>query len=140
MGWGIIVASVWSAALTVTDLRRRRLPDALTLPAVGVVAVSVVTAGQWPALFGGAGWFLLCVVPGLVSTRWRVGGGDAKLSLSLGTVAAAVGGVTGWFLAVGGASVVTLLLSPVPTLRKERTVPHGPGMILATWIACLLTM
>ena len=40
--WGAVVltvALVWSVALTITDLRERRLPDALTLSAAAVVWV-----------------------------------------------------------------------------------------------------
>lgn len=96
-------------------------------------------------MLGGLGWFLLCMVPGLLSRRMAAGGGDAKLALSLGTVAVGTGGVYGWLLAVGAASVVTLLLGLVPVVRRKGGrhggrhggqsgdgLPHGPGMLLAT--------
>ena len=136
LGVGIVV---WAVTLAVIDLRVRRLPDLLTLPAAVVAVILAVANGVPAAVTGGLGWFLLCVVPGLLSRRLVAGGGDAKLALSLGTVAAGVGGVYGWLLAVGAASVVTLLLGLVPVVRRHEGhdahgLPHGPGMLLATGV------
>ncbi|MGO3361182.1 MAG: prepilin peptidase [Corynebacterium sp.] len=127
---GGAVVLVWALALAVWDFRHRRLPDILTLPAVPVVWAAAIVTGHGWAVLGGLGWFLVCVLPGLVSARMRVGGGDAKLALSLGAVALGTGGVAGLLLAVGGASLVTLVIAGVT--GRGGGVPHGPGMLLAT--------
>lgn len=139
--WGAVVL-VWSVALAVTDLRERRLPDPLTLPAAPVVWVWCIVDGRPWALAGALAWWALCAVPGKVSPRLRIGGGDAKLALSLGAVAAAVGGPVGWWIAVAASSGITLCLAVVPCTgqRGRRGLPHGPGMLLGTWLGVLLTM
>lgn len=138
--WGTAVcgalALVWSVALTVTDLRERRLPDRLTVPAAALVWMLCPVTGHPWALAGALGWWALCVVPGKVTRRLRTGGGDAKLALSLGGIVAAVGGLPGWWLAVAASSVLTLCL--VPVLRSPTgTLPHGPGMLGASWLAVI---
>lgn len=145
-GWA--GALVWSVALVVVDVRSLRLPDALTLPAVPVAMVLAVVTGHPWAVAGGLGWAAAGLVPGALSPRARVGGGDVKLGLSLGTVAVVAAGPAGWVGAVGGASVVTLALAlgggggrrrppgPGPG-RPVTVVPHGPGMVLATWAVVL---
>jgi leader peptidase (prepilin peptidase)/N-methyltransferase len=136
-GWvlGGAVVLAWAGALSFHDLRDRRLPDRLTLPAVVVVWAALVTVGHGWAVLGGVAWFLLCVVPGRLpgrlSVRLRAGGGDAKLGLSLGAVAAAAGGVAGLLWTVALASVVTLVFVLFPGVRSG-SLPHGPGMLVAT--------
>lgn len=133
----------WAVALTVHDLRERRLPDVLTLPAVPVVWTAAALCAHGAAVLGGVGWFLLCVLPGRWSPRLRAGGGDAKLALSLGCAATAAAGPVGLAAAVTGASVVTLLYGAVAATvtgrvagrgRRSRGagLPHGPGMLTAT--------
>ncbi|MEY8565397.1 A24 family peptidase [Corynebacteriaceae bacterium 7-707] len=132
-GWiaGGLAVLAWAVALTVQDLRHRRLPDLLTVPAVPVVWAVVLVTGHGWAVLGGVSWFLMCVLPGRLSDRLRAGGGDAKLALSLGAVAAATGGVVGLLWTVAVASVVTLLFALIPGVRND-SVPHGPGMLAAT--------
>lgn len=137
---GVTAAVVWSTALTVTDLRYGRLPDVLTVPAAALAAATAAITGCPAALAGAAGWWLLCVAPGRLSRRLRIGGGDAKLALSLGAVVTGIGGLTGWWLAVAVAPVLTLLLALAPGYRGRPTVPHGPGMLMASWLAVLFTM
>jgi len=138
----LTVALVWSVALTVTDLRERRLPDSLTLAAAAVVWLWCILDGRPWALTGALAWWALCAVPGMISPRLRIGGGDAKLSLSLGAVAAISGGPVGWWIAVAVSSVITLCLAVVPctALRGRAGLPHGPGMLTGTWFGVLLTM
>lgn len=127
----VVAVALWAGALAVHDLRSRRLPDRLTLPAVPVAWVLAVASGHPWAVLGGLGWFLLCVLPGRLTPRWRVGGGDAKLALSLGVAPAVAGGASGVLLAVAGASLVTLMFALSPRVRACG-LPHGPGMLLST--------
>ncbi|WP_297009158.1 prepilin peptidase [uncultured Corynebacterium sp.] len=137
------VALTWSVALTVTDLRERRLPDALTLPAVAVVWVWCVFHAHLWALTGALAWWVLCTLPGTLGPRLRIGGGDAKLALSLGAAAAVAGGPVGWWVAVTASSLITLLFA-VPSRRVDESrrpgLPHGPGMLVGTWLSIFLTM
>ncbi|MDN5683760.1 prepilin peptidase [Corynebacterium glyciniphilum] len=128
---GGLIVLAWAGTLTVYDIRYRRLPDWLTLPAVPVAWVVVVLLGHGWAVVGGVAWFLLCVLPGMLSVRLRAGGGDAKLALSLGAVATAAGGAVGLAATIAAASVMTLLFALLPTVRSA-ALPHGPGMLVAT--------
>ncbi|RZS43173.1 leader peptidase (prepilin peptidase)/N-methyltransferase [Herbihabitans rhizosphaerae] len=139
------LALAWLAVLlTVVDLRHRRLPDALTLPAYPVLAVLIAVAAA-----GGAGWPLVARAVAGALLFWGVhamvrrlvpgslGAGDVKLAGVLGAVL----GVLGWAalaLAAVGAAVVTLVLllaAPARVSRRWRTgVPHGPGLLAATWL------
>jgi leader peptidase (prepilin peptidase)/N-methyltransferase len=144
----IPLALSWFAALlTVTDLRHRRLPDALTLPAYPVAGALLAGAAGW-----GGGWSLaagaalgsavyLAAHGGVRLIRpGAVGAGDVKLSGSLGAVLGAAGWPT-LVLAAWLAAVCTLGLR-VAAPRRVRArwrdgVPHGPGLLAAT---CLIAL
>ncbi|MEX3503914.1 prepilin peptidase [Corynebacterium sp. LK2510] len=121
-----IVAAIWSAVLCVWDLRARRLPDALTLPA-GFIALG--WAVTHPVGWWGMAWPLIYLAIGR-----GVGGGDVKLALPLGVAVAGVtGGVVGVLVAMALASALTLVHAFVV---RERAVAHGPSMIAAAWMCC----
>ena len=133
---------LWAAALIWWDLRHRRLPDYLVLPA-GVIATAVAVALPevelarigwaltWPGLLLGCGVLI-----------GGIGGGDIKLAwpLAMGLVMVAPPGLT--LLTVLAAVALSTLLSLaaamlVVLLRRHRnaapvTVPHGPAMLAAT--------
>ncbi|WIM72391.1 hypothetical protein QP028_15065 [Corynebacterium suedekumii] len=81
-------------------------------------------------LLGGLGWAGLYLLLGV--SFGGVGGGDVKLGLSLGILAAAAGGTAAWFVAVLGASVVTVLRG---ALTRRKAVALGPSMLLSTAFA-----
>lgn len=133
LGGAAIVIIVWAGALCAVDLRHRRLPDRLTLPAAlgaGLGAVSLQPA----LLLGGLGWAGLYALVGL--REGGIGGGDVKLALSLGVVVAAAGGVPAWFGAVLGASLLTVLVGVV---TRSPSLPHGPAMIVAAAASVVLS-
>lgn len=136
---GLSAAIMWSGVLIITDFRTQRLPNILTIPAA-VLAVGwfYLDSNFW-ALCGAFAWWALCVVPGKVSHRLKIGGGDAKLAVSLGAIVTGFGGLLGWYIAVGCASVTTLVLAIHPQWREDREIPHGPGMLLGAWMSILLT-
>lgn len=128
---------VWLAALSCCDLSQRRLPNALTLPGAGVIALVAVLSGHGVhALVGAAALTAVYLVVHLAAPH-AMGAGDVKLAVG-------VGGLTGcfgpqvWFLAAVGAPVLTALVGVVAVARGVRTVPHGPSMCLATVTAILL--
>lgn len=129
----VACCAAWALALVVIDLRRRLLPDALTLPGAAVAALAAVVLGQPWAIVGGLAWALLYLAVGRLIGG--VGGGDVKLALSLGTAAALAAGAGGLAAAVIGSSVLTLTAM---ALTRRRALPHGPGMVTATVLVCLV--
>jgi leader peptidase (prepilin peptidase) / N-methyltransferase len=134
----------WLAVtLTAVDLKHRRLPNALTLPAypaiAAVVAVASTQAG-WQlarnALLGATVLGGLYLTIHLLSPN-SMGAGDVKLSGTQGAVMGAVGLPA---VAVGTAlaALLTLLLSALTPRRLREHwhtgVPHGPALLAATYV------
>ena len=110
--------------LAMIDLRHHRLPDALTLP-LGAALLLLRFHGLGAAvlsalLFGGAHLAVRRFRPALM------GGGDVKLALGLGAALPLPSLLPAAILS----SAVTLV---VAALRRSRAVPHGPGLLAATW-------
>ncbi|SFT06461.1 leader peptidase (prepilin peptidase) / N-methyltransferase [Saccharopolyspora flava] len=131
VGWGAVL-------LGACDLRVRRLPDVLTLPAYPAVAVLVgLAAAHRPgvvlgsvaglALFGGTYLLVRLVVPA------AMGGGDVKLAGALGMAVGAVS-VQSAVAVMVAAAVLTLVAA---LARRTRAVPHGPAMLLPSWLVTL---
>ena len=142
MGAGVAGACVlfWLAALTVYDIRERRLPNWLTMPAaLAIFAVAAAAGRGAPALLGAIGLAGLYLVVHLISPA-AMGAGDVKL-------AAGVGGLTGafgfdvWTLAALASPLLTAVLACVAVVRRSSsTVPHGSSMCLATLAAIALVI
>src|SRR3954468_3730133 len=144
-GWWLPVPLllIWFAVLlTATDLRHRRLPDALTLPAYPVAGALLAIAaglggGTSLAVGAGAGAVVFFAVHAAVHLLrpGALGAGDVKLSGSLGAVLGAVG----WpamVLAAVLAACCTLLLRLFAPRQVAASwwngIPHGPGMLAAS--------
>jgi leader peptidase (prepilin peptidase)/N-methyltransferase len=138
-----LVVAWLAVALTAVDLKHRRLPNALTLPAYPAIAVVVTLAATqsgWHvaqgALLGatalGGGYLLLHLL-----SPTSMGAGDVKLSGSQGAVMGAVGLPA---VAVGTAlaAILTLALSVAAPKRQRRQwqsgIPHGPALLAATYV------
>jgi leader peptidase (prepilin peptidase) / N-methyltransferase len=162
LGWlGVAAGAV--------DLRHRRLPNALTVPALPVALLLLLPVGP-AAVVRGAGGAVLAVAVHLavhLVDRRAVGAGDVKLAAPLGAVLAAVA----WPALVLGAVLAALLTTaaagagtgaaahrapervgvrvpwrpaaaragPVRGLRG-RPVPHGPSMLAATWLVTVAVL
>ncbi|MFD7654886.1 prepilin peptidase [Actinosynnema sp. NPDC059797] len=122
--------------LSAVDFRHRRLPDVVTLPAYPLVGLALWWAGAdlWRAA-AGAALFLGFHLGVRLLAPSAMGGGDVKLA---GPVGAVLASVSWWALPVGAvvASAVTLAVAAV---RRTGGAPHGPGLLVAAWLAVLST-
>ena len=130
----------WLTALSVFDIRERRLPNWLTLPgAVVVLAVAAAAGRGVPAVLGAVGLAGLYLVVHLVAPA-AMGAGDVKLAVGVGALTGAFG-YDVWVLAAIGAPLLTAIWALVALSRRaSSTVPHGPSMCIATLAASALAM
>jgi leader peptidase (prepilin peptidase)/N-methyltransferase len=131
---------VWLAALSVYDIRERRLPNWLTMPGAAVIIAAAAMHGRGgPAVLGAVVLFAVYVVVHLVSSA-AMGAGDVKLAVGIGALTGAFG-TDVWVLAAIGAPLLTAGLATVAVLRRsDPTVPHGPSMCLAAAAAGALVV
>jgi leader peptidase (prepilin peptidase) / N-methyltransferase len=127
----LLLVSTWLAvAAGAVDVLHRRLPDALTLPALVLVPMAALPLGGPAVLRALAGALVLGAVHLVVRLRapGSLGAGDVKLAAVLGGV---LGAVSWPALLLGTllASVGTVLLGLAA--RSPRGVPHGPSMLAA---------
>src|SRR5258705_6169576 len=142
MGAGVACLCVlaWFGALTVYDIRQRRLPNALTLPGAAVVlAVAMVTGRGVPALIGALALALLYLGVHLVAPA-GMGAGDVKLAIGVGALTGSLG-LDAWVLAALTAPLLTAGLACVALCRRSgSTVPHGPSMCVAATVVVALAV
>jgi leader peptidase (prepilin peptidase)/N-methyltransferase len=157
IGWrpalaGFLFFTAAGVALAMIDIDLKRLPNALTFPAYGVVLVSLVvdaaTGGHWGSLLRAVAamavlygfYFATMLLGEMVLKKKAMGFGDVKLAGLIGLVlgwlswgALAVGAFGGFFVgAVGG---VLLLVSGKGTLASK--IPYGPYMLGGALIGIL---
>lgn len=135
-----------SIALTMIDLRTLRLPNAIVLPSIIVVAVTLALAAgltqEWPAFLRAAA--AAGVLTGVYGLLWLGSGGrafgfgDVKLAVILGAITGylgwpvfLIGIAAGWFTGALVA-VVGLVAGKV---QRGKPVPFGPALIAGAWIA-----
>ena len=126
-------------ALALIDLRTWRLPDALTLPLVGL-GVAASTQGLLPtnllgALIGAATGFAVLAGIGWGYRQFRgrdgLGLGDAKLLAAAGAWL----GVESlpWLVLIAAVLGLALALVRTQPVRAETAVPFGPPLAVAFW-------
>ncbi len=140
MGAGFLVVVAWLTALSVYDIRERRLPNVLTLPgAAAILGVAAVLGRGLPALAGAAALALLYLVVHLLAPA-AMGAGDVKLAVGVGALTGAFG-VDVWALAAVAAPLLTAAWAIVAIIGRSRsTVPHGPSMSIASAAAVALAL
>jgi leader peptidase (prepilin peptidase)/N-methyltransferase len=130
------------SALSVTDVHAFRLPDALTLPLMGVGLLMAWLMGWgplwWRTVSAVAGFLLLFTVERAyhrLRGRSGLGRGDAKLFAASGAWLGAESLATVLLWACGTA-LMTVLLAAVFGHRLTRTtrLPFGPFLALGTWL------
>lgn len=144
MGAGVAGACVlvWFVALSVYDVRQRRLPNWLTLPgALMVMAVAALCGRGVAALAGAVALTVLYLVIHLVAPA-GMGAGDVKLAIGVGALTGAFG-FDAWVLSALAAPMLTTVWGVAVALRGMRTpatVPHGPAMCLTAAAAVALAV
>ena len=132
-GAGVLM---WLAALTIYDVRQRRLPNALTLPGAALLLIAALMAGRGlPALCGALALATVYLVVHLIAPT-AMGAGDVKLALGVGALTGAFG-VDAWVLAALAAPMLTAAWGIV-VVRGRGAVPHGPSMCAASLAAVAL--
>jgi leader peptidase (prepilin peptidase) / N-methyltransferase len=136
----IAVALLWMAALSVYDVRHRRLPNWLTLTGFAAIVLVAFESGRGAtALLGAAALSVGYLLVHLVSPT-AMGAGDVKLALGLGALTGCLGADV-WLLAAIGAPLLTAAIGVVARLGwSAKTVPHGPSMCAASATALGLAL
>jgi leader peptidase (prepilin peptidase)/N-methyltransferase len=131
---------LWMSALSVYDVRHRRLPNWLTLTGfVAIVLVAFESGRGAAALLGAAALSVVYLLVHLVSPT-AMGAGDVKLALGLGALTGCLGADV-WLLAAIGAPLLTAAIGVVARLGwSAKTVPHGPSMCAASATALGLAL
>ena len=132
-------------ALTVIDLRVRRLPNAIVLPSYPVVlallVLSAAIEGDWQALvralIGGAVLFGFYFLLAFIYPA-GMGFGDVKLAGIIGGVLAYLSWgtlVIGTFLGFFLGAVAGLALMAVKRAGRKTAIPFGPWMLAGAMVA-----
>lgn len=140
--------AVVSAVLAVGDVRRRRIPDRVVLPAtiVAVLLLAVAAARTGcpsraaEVALGAAAAFGVCLLVRLARPE-AFGGGDVKL-------AALVGAHLGWFgpeavasgIALGFVAAGCAAVGVVAAGGRGASLPFGPFLLLGAWVRVLAEM
>lgn len=134
------LVAVWLTLLSGYDIRQRRLPNWLTLPAAVVVPVVAAGAGRGAAALAGAAALTAVYLAVHLIAPAGLGAGDVKLAIGLGALTGSFGPDV-WLLAAVSAPLLTGLWGlSVAMAGGGRTVPHGPSMCLASAVAAGLGM
>jgi leader peptidase (prepilin peptidase)/N-methyltransferase len=140
MGVAACVAVLaWFTALSVHDIRQRRLPNLLTLPGAAIVLIVAAVAGRGPAALAGAAALTGCYLVVHLVAPAALGAGDVKLAVGAGALSGAFGPDV-WLLAALAAPLLTALWAVGPGARRGTGVPHGPSMCVATAAAVALAI
>lgn len=144
-----LLLAVVGILLAVVDLREKRLPDVVVLPAAAGLALvlavcSALRGSPLPvlaAVAGGAALFAVYLLQLWLVPRGMLGGGDVKLALILGAATGYLG-LRAWLIGLVAAYFVNLVPLLVLLLLRRATlktsVPFGPAMIAGAFLAILL--
>ncbi|MFG3436416.1 prepilin peptidase [Nonomuraea sp. NPDC047897] len=140
-GLPYVFLALAGTTLAIIDWRTSRLPDAITLPAYPLLALSLLPAGELPrALLGAAA---LAAVYGVLwfARPAAMGLGDVKLAGLIGMAAASLGWSAWVVAAVAGqlcGALYALALLATGRARRDTQFPLGPFMLLGALAALCL--
>ncbi|NJP30164.1 prepilin peptidase [Microbispora sp. SCL1-1] len=157
LGWRIGLAPLLPAylymaaagvALSVIDLRTRRLPDALTLPSY-VVLLALVAVGGIVSRDGALTVGLILGALGAFSLYWcfrrmntALGPGDVKASGLVGGILGTIG-AHAWVVGIGAGLILAALYAVTMLISRKGSastlIPYGPFMFAGCLVAVLAT-
>ena len=129
------------AAATVTDLRSRRIPHALTLPALAAAPIMLAASGRGTeALLAVAGALASALIPALLCATRAAGGGDLQLCAALGSLLGPFPGLLAQLtaFAIVAAYLAARQLRANPSTPPRRELPFAPALLAGATLACLL--
>ena len=137
---GSVFLAAFSIPLVVYDLRERRLPNKITLPAIGFTLLGVSLAGDLSRFLIALGCAIGIFALGLLASfRNWLGMGDVKLLVSISLI-------LGWYgpsqLALGLgiafvlAGVVVIFRLFLKKITASSTIALGPYLLGGFWV-CL---
>ncbi len=141
VGFGLF--SLGMLAVFFIDLDCRIIPDVITLPGIGVGVVLSLASSHLSigtsllgVLAGGGSFLAVALLGQWLFKRESMGGGDIKLAAMLGAFL----GPSRIFLililsAIIGLAVSVIVMAISARFRKDRTIPYGPFLVMAAYIA-----
>jgi leader peptidase (prepilin peptidase)/N-methyltransferase len=120
------VLAMWFVALSAADLRTRRLPNVMTLPAAIAAVVAVVVHPS-----AAPGFAVAAAVYGLAFWFGACGGGDVKLAVTAGALAGSA------YTALAMVVLAQVLTVAAALLARDRGPhAHGPPLCAAAALVC----
>jgi leader peptidase (prepilin peptidase)/N-methyltransferase len=138
---GAAYLALFTIPLVVIDLRERRLPNKITLPAIALTLLGLLLTAEWSRV----GVALLCAAllfgaGTALSFKGWLGMGDVKLLVPIGLT-------LGWFgwesLAFGlavtffGAGLFVLVRLAMQKITATSTIALGPFLLFGFWAAVI---
>jgi leader peptidase (prepilin peptidase) / N-methyltransferase len=138
---GAAYLAVFTIPLVVIDLKQRRLPNKITLPAIAVTLVGIALSGEWAKL--GVGLLCAALLFGVgtaLSIKGWLGMGDVKLLVSIGLLLGWFGWeslVIGLAVAFFVAGLFVLVRLAMQKITASSTIALGPFLLLGFWVAVI---
>lgn len=128
--------------VSIIDIRKQKIPDILTYPAIGIFIMIRIWIFQ-NSLFA----VFLLPVAGFIPffliwffTKGKMGLGDAKLSAFLALIL----GMEQWFIMVFLSSLFALILAVIlltaKNIRRSTKIPYGPFLSLGALVAFFINI
>jgi leader peptidase (prepilin peptidase)/N-methyltransferase len=135
----LLVLMGFLVPISIEDIRFRRIPDALVLPAIGVFVLKRVVYGEDQVylllLYGSLGFVFILFLN--ILYKGKIGLGDGKLS----ALFAIVLGLKGWLLVLFIASSVGLIYGVLRMklggMKREEKIPYAPFLTLGGLVSFL---
>jgi prepilin signal peptidase PulO-like enzyme (type II secretory pathway) len=130
---GVLITATW------TDLRARRIPNWLTVPATLLALVWAATQEYlMSALVGALFGAFVFILPMFLYGPGMAGGGDVKLAAFVGAVLGLSGAITALFLAGVVGAVVVLAGLATHRIERRQKIPFGPFIAIGGVLAVIV--
>ena len=123
----LIAASAVLIAVSITDIRERRIPNAIMFPALAIaLIVALSSPARWSYLAGGLFAGLLLLIPTFIYGLERAGGGDVKLAAFIGLILGWPAIIPALLCAFAGASLFAFGGMIARRLTLRSSIAFGP--------------